>query len=139
DRLNAKTETGRSEPHYSIGGGIRKPGEEGHFDRPALVRRERRQCGAQRRALLAQLEHVARIGSHCLSCHRRTRGRHHLRIARVTPRTISLSTTFSVFVQDRRHREALRRSAYPPRGRLVLRITMSRSHKWSRTASPTGL
>ena len=43
---------------------MRKPGEERRFDRLALVRRERRQCRAQRLALLAQLEHVARIGSH---------------------------------------------------------------------------
>jgi hypothetical protein len=43
---------------------MRQPAEERRFDRLALVRRERRQCRAQRLALRAQLEHVARIGSH---------------------------------------------------------------------------
>ena len=43
---------------------MRKPGEERHFDRLPLVRRECRQCGAQRLGLLAQLKHVARIGSY---------------------------------------------------------------------------
>jgi hypothetical protein len=44
------------------GFGMCKSGEERGFDRLALVRRER--CRAQRLALIAQLKHVVRIGSH---------------------------------------------------------------------------
>ena len=42
---------------------MRKPGEECRFDCLALARREHRQGRAQRLALLAQLDDVARIGS----------------------------------------------------------------------------
>jgi hypothetical protein len=41
-----------------------KPAEERRFDRLALVRRKRLQCGAQQLTLLAQFEHVVGIGGH---------------------------------------------------------------------------
>src|ERR1043166_1818553 len=42
---------------------MRKTAEERRFDGFALVRRESYQCRAQRLALLAQLEHIVRIGT----------------------------------------------------------------------------
>ena len=53
--------SGRFEPRRGFG--VRQPAEERRFDGLALGRREHRQRRAQQFALLAQLEHVARIGS----------------------------------------------------------------------------
>src|SRR5262249_48302852 len=63
-RTNARLDRAERLIQPRRGFGMRKPAEERRFDRLALVRRERRQCRAQRLALLAQLDHIARIGGY---------------------------------------------------------------------------
>src|SRR5438067_3600066 len=62
-RTNARLDGAERLIQPRRGFGVRKPGEEGRFDRLALVRRQRRQCRAEGLALLPQLDHIARIGS----------------------------------------------------------------------------